>query len=596
MSVHPHRLLFSVLASVWCVCVGLQAAELPLHERIDREIAAAHSEPGAPAGALSNDAEFLRRIFLDLTGRIPTAAEARRFLNDPSETKRERLIDQLIGGKELNRRLQQFFDEMLMERRGDNHVSSDAWRQFLYDKCASNVPYNQLASEILAADGVEGEKRPAVKFYLDRGSELHGITRDVGRVFFGMDIECAQRHDHPNITGYKQADYYGIHAFLVRSFQFAAKDKKPVFAEKAEGEATFKSVFEKTGEPTTALPELPSGAALQEPTFEKGKEYEVAPAKNVRPVPKFSRRSELVRLATSGNKQFDRNVANRLWALVMGRGIAFAPSRGLVLTGGFDERLIWWEAEATEPKPKRVIETSHGWVRAVAVSPDDQLVATAGNDGTVKLWSVESGEFVRTFVGHESHVYNVVFHPSSRGDQQVLASCDLKGVVRHWELGNPKSVRTLDASPLYKYDSGFRADIGGARCMAFSPNGTQLACGGITLVTNAFAGVGQPCVVRLGWESGKILQTHKPGQPLNCVVWGVVFHPEGFLISAAGGGHGGFLFFWTPDQVEEAFKYKLPARALDLDLHPDQMRLATVYDDNQMRIAKLVRHGRQVNL
>ena len=278
------------------------------------------------------------------------------------------------------------------------------------------------------------------------------------------------------------------------------------------------------------------------------------------------------------------------------RGIAFASSRGLVLTGGFDERLIWWEVEAAEPRPLRTIETGHGWVRAVAVSPDDEFVATAGNDRTVKLWSVESGELVRTFVGHESHVYNVIFHPSSRGDQQVLASCDLKGVVRHWELGSSKTVRTLDASPLYKYDTGFRADIGGARCMAFSPDGKQLACGGITLVTNAFAGVGQPCVVRLDWEAGKILQTHKPGQALNCVVWGVVFHPEGFLISAAGGGNGGFLFFWSPDKVEEAFKYKLPARARDLDLHPDRMRLATVYDDNHMRIAKLVRHGRQVDL
>ncbi len=268
------------------------------------------------------------------------------------------------------------------------------------------------------------------------------------------------------------------------------------------------------------------------------------------------------------------------------RAIAFHRESGTMLTGGFDGRLIWWQVDAAEPAPARVVDTGHGWVRAVAISPDGRLVATAGNDRAVALWSFENGERIDTLRGHECHVYNLAFRPSTGTDDGVtLASADLRGVVLHWKLGGADAPRRLEASALYKYDQGFRADIGGARCMSFSGDGKQLACGGITNVTNAFAGVGNPCVVLFDWESGEVAKTLLSKDKLRGVAWGVAFHADGFIVGASGGGGGGFLLFWKPDAEHEFFKLKLPNTARDLDLHPDGLRIATAHHDRHVRVS-----------
>ncbi|MCA9219123.1 MAG: DUF1549 domain-containing protein, partial [Planctomycetales bacterium] len=293
-------------------------AQAPLHERIDAMLESAHPAQPAP---LASDAEFVRRIYLDLIGTIPTADEARQFIDDQSPDKREKLIDRLLASPEFTRHMTTVLDVMWMERRPDKHVKTDEWRAYLHAAIAANRPLNELVREILAADGVDDALRPAAKFYLDREGEPNLLTRDVGRMFFGMDLQCAQCHDHPLVDDYYQADYYGIFAFLNRSFVFAdAKAKKSFFAEKGEGGVEFKSVF--TGETGQTGPRLPGDAEIAEPTFAKGEEYVVKPEKDVRPVPKFSRRAQLAEQATDGtNNAFNRNMANRLWAVMMGRGL-----------------------------------------------------------------------------------------------------------------------------------------------------------------------------------------------------------------------------------------------------------------------------------
>jgi hypothetical protein len=147
------------------------------------------------------------------------------------------------------------------------------------------------------------------------------VTRDISRVFLGRNIQCAQCHDHPIVDDYKQADYYGILAFVNRSFLFPnATVPTAVIAEKGEGDATFVSVFDKDKKQGTAVPKVPGGKAVMEPKFEKGKEYKVPPAKDVKPVPAFSRRAQLAANVTA-NPAFARTAANRLWAMMMGRGL-----------------------------------------------------------------------------------------------------------------------------------------------------------------------------------------------------------------------------------------------------------------------------------
>lgn len=291
----------------------------PFQTRIDQVVEAAG--PGALA-PVASDAEFLRRVSLDLGGRIPTAAEARAFLDDASPDKRTALVDRLLASPQHAQHMATLFDIALMERRADKSIPAVEWRKYLVESFAANKPWDTLAREILVSDGSDPALRPAAKFYLDRDGEPNLLTRDISRVFFGMDVQCAQCHDHPLIDDYLQRDYYGVFAFLTRSFVFTdKKDNKQVFfAEKADGEAKFTSVFTKVAGQTG--PRVPGGDYVVEPVFAKGQEYSVAPADNVRPVPKYSRRQELARQATlPDNRQFSRNIANRLWAVMFGRGL-----------------------------------------------------------------------------------------------------------------------------------------------------------------------------------------------------------------------------------------------------------------------------------
>ncbi|MDB5305958.1 MAG: hypothetical protein JWO38_160 [Gemmataceae bacterium] len=317
----PPRAL-AALAAIFATAAVSSAAK-PLHARIDRLIAAGHAGYETQVAPVSTDAEFLRRVYLDFAGTIPTADETRAFLVDTTPDKRTRLVDRLLAGPAYARRMAQVFDVVLMERRGDGKVPRAAWEEFLRTAFAENRPYDGLVREILSADGVDPKARPAAKFYLDRDFEPNLVTRDIARVFLGRNIQCAQCHDHPLVESYKQADYYGLLAFLNRSFLFPnANAPNAVLAEKADGEVNFVSVFDKAKKQGTTLPHMPGGKAISEAAPPKGKEYKVAPAANVRPVPAYSRREQLARAVTAAdNPAFARTAANRLWALMLGRGI-----------------------------------------------------------------------------------------------------------------------------------------------------------------------------------------------------------------------------------------------------------------------------------
>jgi WD40 repeat protein len=265
------------------------------------------------------------------------------------------------------------------------------------------------------------------------------------------------------------------------------------------------------------------------------------------------------------------------------RAIAFSPDGETTYSGGFDGRLIWRETAAASPAPIRTIEAHDGWVRAVAVSPDGQLLATSGNDKLIKLWKSDTGEQVGELSGHESHVYNVAFHP----DGKELASCDLLCSVRHWNIAEGKQQRELKIAEMHTYDKTFRADIGGARAMAFNADGTRLALGGITNVSNAFAGVGNAAVSLIDWKEGKQIQLHKPKDDLRGSTWGLAFHPEGYLIAVVGGGSGGFFYFFDEKAATPQDEIKLPRSGRDMSLHPDGLQMAVAYFDNAIRIYKM---------
>jgi Protein of unknown function (DUF1549)/Protein of unknown function (DUF1553) len=309
----PRRLALPALL----LLASFAPAQAPLHQRIDQAITA------SPVAPPADDAEFLRRAYLDLTGTVPTAAEARAFLQDTAPAKRQALIDRLLASPEHARHLATVFDVMLMERLPAKNVPEAQWREYLRASFAANKPWDVLVREILTSDGADVKQRGPARFLLDRGGEPNMLTRDVSRLLLGMNLQCAQCHDHPRVEEYKQDHYYGLYAFLNRTT--LVRDKAlnvAVLSEKADGEVTFQSVFDPAKVTKSTGPRLPGGPPLKEPKAEKGKEYVVAPAPNARSVPKFSRRALLgPQLARADNRPFTRNIANRLWALLMGRGL-----------------------------------------------------------------------------------------------------------------------------------------------------------------------------------------------------------------------------------------------------------------------------------
>jgi WD40 repeat protein len=264
----------------------------------------------------------------------------------------------------------------------------------------------------------------------------------------------------------------------------------------------------------------------------------------------------------------------RLYATqsLVGFGIAGMPAPKadpfVLVTADYHGKLIWWQGASDAPKPLKTVQAHDGYARAVVVSPDASTVASCGNDHLIKLWKAADGSAVRTLEGHESHVYNVAFSP----DGARLVSCDLKGVVKDWNLKTGKCERDIDAKVLHKYDTGFMADIGGARGMAFKTDGMLVAICGITNVSNAFAGIGNPAVVLVDWKAGKAT-LFKLKDAFQGTAWGVGFHPSGAVIAAGGAGQGR-VWFWKGDDVTSVHALNVPSNCRDLTISPTGDRFA----------------------
>ena len=314
---------FLIVTSLsFAVCNAADQKELTLHQQVDALLQSTSTGFEDNAAPLCDDATFIRRVMLDLTATIPTADRTRRFLADktPMADKRTRLITQLLGTQAYARRMQYLLDWILMERRTSENVASAPWEAYLRKAARENRSWSQLVREILADGGADPKTRPRSRFYLDREFDLVVVTRDVGRIFLGKDLECAQCHNHPAVESYLQRHYHGLRAFLDRSYLYTdAKTKKKSLGEKAEGDVTCTSVFDDSkGKTDPRVLDLPG---IPDPTGTL-KQYVTKPGKTQRGVPKYSRRGQLgVAVTADSNRAFRLNIANRLWAAMMGRGL-----------------------------------------------------------------------------------------------------------------------------------------------------------------------------------------------------------------------------------------------------------------------------------
>ncbi len=312
------------IAAVGCAVVALTVlatrpavAGQPLHAQIDQLVA--EKFDGAEPAPQADDAAFLRRVWLDLAGRIPTVEETRRFLGDNAPNKREAEIDRLLAAPTYGQRMADLFHVMLMERRGDDQH----WRKFLRDSFEQNRPWNEIVHAILKPDDTDETARGAAFFFTKRlesygqnPTDFPGLTRDVGRLFLGVDLQCAQCHNHLFIDDYKQRDFQGLFAVyqnlsIRRGVDFPAVDEKAMTA-KLEFVSVFDSDKQQTG------PRLPFGEEFPIPDPPANEKKDAKKTDG----PSFSALALIAdALPTAENELFANNIVNRLWFLMMGHGI-----------------------------------------------------------------------------------------------------------------------------------------------------------------------------------------------------------------------------------------------------------------------------------
>lgn len=319
------RLTLPALA-LWIVAAPARADDLlppgkAIEEAVDRYVDARLREDGVAPAAQADDFTLVRRLSLDLAGRIPTAAEARAYAESSDPQKRPRLVDRLLASPGFVRHQVNELDVLLTGGRDRASL-----RDYLTRAVGEGRPWDRVFRELLLPDDKDPAQKGASAFLRERARDLDRLTNEVSVLFFGVNVSCAQCHDHPKVEDWKQDHFYGMKAFFGRTF-----DNGGFVAEREHGEVRFRP----TKGPERAAKmmfltgkTLEGPAASKQPTsaeqkkererFEEYKRKRQAP-----PPPKFSARARLVELALEPgqNDYFARAIVNRLWYRLFGRGL-----------------------------------------------------------------------------------------------------------------------------------------------------------------------------------------------------------------------------------------------------------------------------------
>jgi hypothetical protein len=185
-----------------------------LWQRID--VAASPDMPWLMAGP-AQETQALRRLSLDLRNTVPTIEEIDAFLAEPAEGRWTRWVDRFLADPLHRERLVDWYDKTLLQRRAYQHVDRATWIGYLRSAVDAKTPLDAMLRGIVESTWWNKSARAQQRFFLERGGDAHAIARDLGRVFFGKDLQCAQCHDHPQVEDYLQIDYHGLLAYVSAS-------------------------------------------------------------------------------------------------------------------------------------------------------------------------------------------------------------------------------------------------------------------------------------------------------------------------------------------------------------------------------------------
>lgn len=284
------------------------AENIRLSEQIDALIAEAHARERVNPAPRSSDAEFMRRVSLDLTGKIPPVAELRAFLADTNPDKRALLIDSLLESPGFVVHFTNSWRDLLLPGAATDQQAQGAMPEFeawLRSQWQENVRYDQLVRDLInvpltaAAEGLTSGTVPEVTpraFYTTKQFKPESLASGTSRAFLGVRLECAQCHDHP-FDHWKQDQFWQFAAF------FSNIDLRQ------QNAAEVREVTEK---PRIKIPDTNRlvDAAFLDATSPEWDGIQLNP------------RERLADWVTSShNPYFARATANRIWSLFFGRGL-----------------------------------------------------------------------------------------------------------------------------------------------------------------------------------------------------------------------------------------------------------------------------------
>ncbi len=246
--------------------------------------------PSAPA----DDSQYLRRVYLDVIGTLPSAAEARRFLDDTATDKREKLVNDLLRRPEFADYWALYWaDALRVDRQALGAKRAYAFYRWLRDRIGENQPFDALTRDLLTAEGPLDES-PQGAFYkvVRKPGEM---ASSLSQTLLGLRIACAECHHHP-FDRWSQTDYYGMQSFFS---QVSLKTAGPADYVEVQGNP-------ETRHPRTNEKIYPHALGTAMPT-------EAEPG---------DRRAKLAAWMTDANNPFfAKNLANRVWARFFGRGL-----------------------------------------------------------------------------------------------------------------------------------------------------------------------------------------------------------------------------------------------------------------------------------
>jgi hypothetical protein len=289
---------FTVGAQVIVLPKGLKFEFPKVEEKnyIDALVNAKLKKLRIAPSAVCDDETFLRRVYLDVIGMLPTVAEHEKFMASKDANKRAKLIDELLDRKEFAELWVLKWAELL-QIRSSNQVSYKAmllYYNWLQDRIARNVPVNEWVQELLGASGGTF-KNPPTNYYQNE-TDILKVAENVAQVLMGMRIQCAQCHNHP-FDRWTMDDYYSFAAFFSQIGRKGTDDPRETIVFNSRG-----------GEVAN-----PVRRVVMKPKFLGGGEADVA---------NKDRREVLAKwLASPDNPYFATSMANRVWQHFFGLGI-----------------------------------------------------------------------------------------------------------------------------------------------------------------------------------------------------------------------------------------------------------------------------------